>query len=173
MMADGGPSPGPDPSLPLVINNPPFYALVNLDGALQWTWHDGYPGTGSFALPISPTSTTLIGAAYYQNFTYPQGGLPLDVDVTFADNLTHQLSLYLVDWHHDIRTQQINIVDPNTQTVLSSQTITNFDQGIYLKYNVQGHVQVQVTLIVTSQNVNNDSIATSVVMAAMFFDPVP
>jgi hypothetical protein len=171
MMADGGPSPTPGPpGLPTVINNAPFYALVNLDGALQWTWHDGFPATGSFALPISPTSSILIGAAYYQYFTL--GGannLPLDVDVTFADNQTHQLALYFVDWHHNVRHQQINIVDPNTQTVLSTQSIINFDQGIYLKYNVQGHVQVQVTLI--PDNSDQSSIADSVVMAAMFFDP--
>ena len=171
MMADGGPSPTPGPSgLPAVINNAPFYAVVNLDGALQWTWHDGFPGTGSFALPISPTSAIRIGAAYYQNYTLGgSNNLPLDVDVTFADNQTHQLALYLVDWHHDVRHQQINIVDPNTQTVLSTQSIINFDQGIYLKYNVQGHVQVQVTLI--PDNADQSSIADSVVMAAMFFDP--
>ena len=171
MMGDGGPDPVPGPpGLPNVISNPPFYALVNLDGAKQWTWHDGFPATGTFSLPISPTSSIRIGGAYYQNFAInSSNNLPLDVDVTFADNQTHQLALYFVDWHHDVRHQQINIVDPNTQTVLSTQSIINFDQGIYLKYNVQGHVQVQVTLI--PDNSDQTSVATSVVMAAMFFDP--
>jgi hypothetical protein len=171
MMADGGASPGPAPSLPTVINNPPFYASVNLDGALQWTWHDGYPAADTVGLFISPTSSVRIGAAYYQTYTYPQGGLPLLTDVTFADNQQHQLSLYFVDWHHNVRTQTVQILDPNTQAILDTETITNFDTGIYLKYNIQGHVQVKVTLVVTSTNLNNNSVADSVVMAAMFFDP--
>jgi hypothetical protein len=171
MMADGGASPGPAPSLPTVINNPPFYASVNLDGALQFTWHDGFPAADTVGLFISPTSSTRIGAAYYQTYTYPQGGLPLLTDVTFADNQQHQLSLYFVDWHHNVRTETVQIVDPNTQAVLDTETITNFDTGIYLKYNIQGHVQIKVTLVVTSENLNNNSVADSVVMAAMFFDP--
>jgi hypothetical protein len=171
MMADGGASPGPAPSLPLVINNAPFYAQVNLDGALQFTWHDGFPASDNVGLFISPTSSTRIGAAYYQNYAYPNGGLPLLTDVNFADYQQHQLTLYFVDWHHNVRTQVVQILDPTTQAVLDTQTITNFDGGIYLKYNVQGHVQIKVTLIVTSDNLNNGSTPTSVVMAAMFFDP--
>jgi hypothetical protein len=171
MMADGGANPGPSTTLPTVISNPPFYAVVNLDGALQFTWNLGFPDTDVQGLFISPTSNIRISAAYYQTYTYPQGGLPLLTDVNFADNLTHQLALYFVDRHHNIRTETITIVDPSTHAVLNTQTISNFSLGTYLKYNIQGHVQVQVTLVVTSQNLNNNSVADSVVMAAMFFDP--
>jgi hypothetical protein len=118
------------------------------------------------ARPVRPKS-----APYYQNFVYPQGGLPLLIDVNFADNLQHQLTLYFVDWHHNVRTENVVLVDGNTHNVLNSQQITNFDEGVYLTYKMQGHVQIQVTLVVTSTNLNNNSTPDSVVMAAMFFDP--
>jgi YD repeat-containing protein len=65
--------------------------------------------------------------------------------VVFVKEIVHVLSLYVVDWDQvDERTEQITIVDADTQAVLDQQQVDSFTSGIYLRWDVRGHIQIQV-----------------------------
>src|SRR5262249_45377703 len=50
------------------------------------------------------------------------------------------------------RSEQIDVLDAATGTVLNSQTVSNFTGGQYLVWNVAGHVQFRVTNLLGSGN---------------------
>jgi len=67
------------------------------------------------------------------------------VDLNITDSNTHQVALYCLDWDRLGRSETVAITDANGN-VLSSQSVTNFGGGVYLVWNVSGHVKIQVTL---------------------------
>jgi hypothetical protein len=154
--------------------NPPTYALLNFTGQggcqslpaglpltpCQFYWGSGHDSAELPALQMANSTTDRIGAVYYG---FP--GFTLDVNLT--DNRPHQVALYFLDWHHNIRTQFISILDAKTNAVLDNQTISAFSGGIYLVWNMQGHVLIQVTLDTAVTD------ADSAVVSGVFFDSLP
>jgi hypothetical protein len=70
---------------------------------------------------------------------------PFVFDLDLTDGQPHELSLYVVDWDQvDERTEQITIVDAETQAVLDQQQVDSFTSGIYLRWQVRGHIQIKV-----------------------------
>jgi hypothetical protein len=67
------------------------------------------------------------------------------VDLNVTDGNTHQVALYCLDWDRLGRSETVAITDANGN-VLSSESVTNFGEGVYLVWNVSGHVKIQVTL---------------------------
>jgi hypothetical protein len=142
--------------------NPPFYATVNFIGTINppFTWHAGNPTTDIPGLEKA-NSNQRIGAAFY-------AGVPnatFNIDVNFVDYQQHQLSLYFVDWHHNVRAQTVTVMDANTNAVLDQEYFTNFSLGVYYTWNIQGHVLINVTLDPTPWNPD------SVVVSGLFFQP--
>jgi hypothetical protein len=142
--------------------NPPFYAIVNFVNTINppWTWHAGDPTTDIPGLEKA-NSNQRIGAAFYQatpNATF-------NIDVNFVDYLQHELSIYFVDWHHNVRAQTITIMDANTNATLYSQYFTNFSLGVYYTWNITGHVVINITLDPTPYD------PISVVASGLFFQP--
>ncbi|HMJ61580.1 MAG TPA: Ig-like domain-containing protein, partial [Bryobacteraceae bacterium] len=142
--------------------NPPFYATVNFVNTVNppFTWHAGDPTTDLPGLQKA-NSNERIGATFYQatpNATF-------DIDVNFVDYQQHELSIYFVDWHHNVRAQTITIRDANTNAVLYSQYFTDFSLGVYYTWNITGHVIINLRLEQTPWN------PTSVVASALFFQP--
>lgn len=74
---------------------------------------------------------------------YSPSSFTIDVNVT--DGQTHQLALYFVDWDQQNRAEIVNILDPTTDTVLDTRSVTAFTNGEYLVWNVRGHVTIQIT----------------------------
>jgi hypothetical protein len=142
--------------------NPPFYANVNFVGTIDppFTWHDGNPTTDIPGLEKAD-SNERIGAAFYQ--TVPNA--TFNIDVNFVDYQQHQLSLYFVDWHHNVRAQTVTIMNANNNAVLDQQFFTNFSLGVYYTWNIQGHVIINVTLDPTPPAPD------SAVVSGLFFEP--
>jgi hypothetical protein len=118
-------------------SNAPFYATVGLGNALQWTW------TASTADPRALTkyssATDRIASAYYNTPSFT-------LDVNFVDNSPHQVALYLLDWDGG-RIETVSILDANNNQVLDTHTLSNFNGGQYLVWNMQGHVLVKVQIV--------------------------
>lgn len=74
---------------------------------------------------------------------YSSGNFTIDVNVT--DGQTYQLALYFVDWDQQNRAEILNVLDPATDAVLDTRSITTFANGEYLVWNVRGHVTFQIT----------------------------
>jgi hypothetical protein len=113
----------------------PSYATFAVLNQSDWTWAS--PTTDPRALTTG-SNPAGIASAWYNASAFK-------LDVNFTDGNSHQLSLYAMDWDSKQRAETIQIVDPATNSVLDKRNITGFIGGIYLIWNVTGHVQVSVT----------------------------
>jgi hypothetical protein len=68
-------------------------------------------------------------------------------EVNFTDGKTHRLALYALDWDRQGRAQTVEILDASTGAVLHSQTLTEFEEGKYLLWDIKGAVKIRVTLV--------------------------
>jgi ELWxxDGT repeat protein len=68
----------------------------------------------------------------------------------FAINLPNTANaitqtIYAVDWDNAGRSERFDLVNPTTNAVLDSRTISNFQDGVYLSWNVRGPVKIVIT----------------------------
>ena len=70
------------------------------------------------------------------------------------------MALYCVDWDNQNRTQTVEILDASNDSVLSSQTLTAFNGGQYLVWDIKGHAIIRLTRTGPS----------NAVLSGLFFD---
>ena len=119
------------------LNNTPSFAAVSMTGASAYTWSS--PTSDARALQIASGSGSRIASTYFAS-----GSFSFDVNLT--DGNTHKVSLYLLDWDSTSRAETISILDASSNTVLSTQSFSSFQNGEYAVWNIKGHVRIQVTL---------------------------
>lgn len=108
----------------------------------QQVWQD--PTSDPRALQKATNPSDGIAACWYgSNFT---------IDVNVSDGQTHQLAMYLLDWDQQNRAEIVNVIDPVTNAVLDTRSVTNFANGVYLVWNVRGHITFQITASPNSVN---------------------
>jgi hypothetical protein len=115
----------------------PTYAQVSQTGTTTYTWAS--PTTDARALTL-PGSTTKAATTWY--------GSTFTLDVNVSDGKAHQTALYVLDWDRLGRTERLDVLDGDTGKALDTRTLSGFEGGEYLSYNVTGHVKFQVTSIV-------------------------
>jgi subtilisin family serine protease len=103
--------------------------------APTWTW--AASTTDVRALQKAAASDR-IAATWY-------GGVSIDVNLT--DGSPHHVSLYLIDWDNLGRAERVEVRDATSNTLLDSRSISNFTNGQYLTWTVQGHVVMNVVLV--------------------------
>jgi hypothetical protein len=81
------------------------------------------------------------------------------LDVNVASTTPQRVALYAVDFSFESRVETIQIVDAATGTQLDTETISNFTNGIYLIWNISGHVTINV------MNISGEN----AVISAIFF----
>ncbi len=140
--------------IPNDLTNTPSYASVSLTGDSVWTWST-YT-TDPRALQASSGSSSRISSTFY-------GSSPFVIDLNLTDGNIHKISLYLCDWDNGNRVETITVVDAASQAVLSTQAVSSFAGGVYESWNVQGHVQIEVT---PNSGIN-------AIVNAIFFDTAP
>ena len=116
----------------------PAYATVTESGANLYTW-SGSTGDVRALQKGAPQATDRIAACWY--------GSQFTIDVNLTDGQAHAVSLYALDWDTTSRVERIDVIDPSTGTVLDTRTISSFQNGEYLTWNLKGHVQFRVTSI--------------------------
>ncbi len=114
--------------------NLPSYAKVNMSGDAV-TALKSDPEDPRGLQTATANGTTRVLSAYANNFT---------IDLNLTDGAAHKVSLYLADIDHLGRSETITIVDPTTQTVLSSQSVTSLGGGVYESWNIRGHVEIKI-----------------------------
>jgi hypothetical protein len=113
----------------------PAYATVTLTGQAAWTWA---ASTAVVRALQRPAATDRFAAGWYNSTTF-------SIDVNLTDGLTHQVAVYAVDWDSTTRAERIDVVDAVSGAVLNSRTVTAFNGGQYLVWNLRGHVKLRVT----------------------------
>ncbi len=110
----------------------PGYASFAIQNQMNWTW--AFSSSDPRALETS-SRPGRIAAAWYSPSSF-------SFDVNFTDGNSHAVAFYAVDWDNNGRAETIQILDANTNAVLNSQNISNFAGGIYLIWNISGHVRI-------------------------------
>jgi hypothetical protein len=113
----------------------PNYASFALQNQQSWTWASST--TDPRALQTG-SGTGRIAATWYLSGTFT-------LDVNMTDGKLHQFALYAVDWDNVGRTETVQVVDANTNSVLDTRNLSGFGNGVYLVWNVSGHVKINVT----------------------------
>ena len=66
------------------------------------------------------------------------------------------LALYFVDWDRSTpRSAQVDIKDTATGTVLDTRSISSFQDGKYLVWDIAGNVTVHITNVDTKKGVTS------------------
>lgn len=159
--------------------------FVGLDAATQGDWIGTY-GSDGYSIVADTTSLpsyatlTPAGAQTYQWWSGTSGDRratqralgggrvaatwyaeTFDLDVQINDGQEHAVTLYNLDWDAGgTRSQRIDVLDAATLQVLDSRTVTAFNGGQLLTWNITGNVRFRVTRLG----------ALNAVIAAIFFD---
>jgi uncharacterized protein (DUF2141 family) len=137
----------------------PTYATVTPSGNLSWPWMASAQDPRALQ---TASGSSRIAACWYTQGT--NSGSSFTVDVNLTDGQSHSMALYALDWDGaGPRSESVSIVDANSGTVLDTRSVSSFETGTYLVWNVTGHVRIQVT------NLQN---GTNAVMSGLFFAPV-
>jgi hypothetical protein len=130
----------------------PGYATVTPTNQLNYTWDSSTSDGRALQKALSPNDR--IAATWYTYDTFT-------IDLNFTDGAQHQLAVYCVDWNGGgSRMQTLSILNGATSTLLDRQSVTSFQNGEYLVWNVTGHVVLQVTY----------TGGTNAVISGLFFD---
>ena len=113
----------------------PSYATFSPLNQTNYTWAANT--TDPRALQ---TTSGGIAATWYSNSAF-------SLDINLTDGKTHQIALYALDWDTYLggRSETLQLVDANSNAVLDTRSISSFTNGIYLVWNLSGHVRVNVS----------------------------
>jgi hypothetical protein len=114
-------------------NNPADVSL-SLSGVTPYNW-DGNP---SATRALQRSGTGRIAACWYNSTTF-------SVTINLSGTNAHRLAIYGLDWETTSRGETIDILYPGTSTVLDSRSLTNFNGGKYLIWDILGSVTVRAT----------------------------
>ena len=113
----------------------PANDTVTPSGQSTYTWTT--TSTDPRALQV-PGSSNRVAAVWYSATSFT-------VDVNLGDGQMHDLELYFDDWDSRGRSEQVQISNASTGTVLNTQTISSFTNGIYLDWQVSGNLLITIT----------------------------
>src|SRR5262249_26035909 len=123
------------------------YALVDTTGQNSpWmTWF--FPNIGStnwqaldsddraFIRQIGSTNRSLGG-----KYSATQFDLPFNI----LDGRTHRVALYFVDFDGKSRNQMIQVINTDTGALIDTRTISNFNGGKYLVWQIHGNTTFRI-----------------------------
>jgi uncharacterized delta-60 repeat protein len=113
----------------------PSYVGVTPIGKSDWTWQ--WSTTDASALQRA-NGTDRLAACWYASSSY-------SIDLRFSDSNAHRLAVYFLDWDVMGRVETVQVTDGDTGTILDARTLTSFTRGVYLIWNLAGHVKLTVT----------------------------
>ena len=113
----------------------PGYASVTPSGQSDYVWASS---TGDGRALQTSGGSSRIAATWYSATSF-------SVDVDLTDGQQHNLELYFLDWDNLGRSEQVQISDATSGAVLSAQSVSSFQSGVYLDYAVSGNIVVTIT----------------------------
>jgi hypothetical protein len=131
----------------------PAAIQVTLSGAAPMTWATSTSDVRALVKPEAPADR--IAACWYVSTS-------LSFDVAITDGQTYQVALYLLDWDHQQRAETVSVIDLTTGATLDTRSVSDFGTGVYVVWQVSGHVTIQVTNAAGSPNA---------VVSALFLAP--
>lgn len=133
-----------------VASSLPAYAQLSTGGYPTWTWN---PSTADARALQRPGATDRVASCWYD-------GIAFTFDLNLIDGRAHQVALYATDWDSSARAERVDVLDAATGSTLDTRTLTSFNGGQYLVWQLNGHVRLRVT---KTGGIN-------AVLSALFFD---
>ncbi len=113
----------------------PSFAQVNISGSSFSTW----AASTSDVRALQKLNGVDRIAARSESNSF------LTIDVNLTDGLTHRVALYGLDWDGNNRSQRVDVIDWATNTLIESRTLSQFNGGHYLVWDIRGRVKFVVT----------------------------
>ena len=113
----------------------PSYASITVTGA----------STGTWALTTADLRGLEDAGGSGRTADVWDSSVSFTINVTLTDGKLHYLSISTIDWDNTGRTELVQLINPATGSVLSTQTVTSFAGGDYLQWAVTGDVEIKVT----------------------------
>ena len=133
----------------------PSYAVVTPTNTTTQVWSSSTTDVRALE-NATPGATNRIAASWYNS----AGQFSIDINLT--DGLTHVVTVYADDYDNVGLSERVDVIDPTTGAVLDFRTISSFSGGVYLSWQLAGHVQLRVTALA----------GPAPVISGLFFDPV-
>lgn len=113
----------------------PSYVTVKPVNAFTWTWESETNDTRGLLL------NGMRSASCWYNTP------PFYLDINFTDGKTHPLEAYFCDWDSYLgaRAETVTLTDAVTGKILDTRTLSNFQAGAWISWNVSGHLRLNVT----------------------------
>jgi hypothetical protein len=115
----------------------PSCAAVSVTGKSDWVWN--WSTTDVSAVQRAAAADRLAACYYAAN--------AFDVAVKITDGQTHKVSFYCLDWDAQGRGQKIDVLDAATGAILNTTTVSSFQKGTYISWDVKGAVTFRFTRI--------------------------
>ena len=112
----------------------PGYVNVTIGAGTQHVWS---PQTTDIRALQEVGVAGRIAACIYNSVS-------LSVDFNFTDTAQHQVAVYFLDWDPLGRIQTVQMLNGATGAVLDSRVLSNYQNGIYLVWNLSGHVTLNL-----------------------------
>ncbi len=116
---------------------PTYASMAVQTGAFPYTWI--WPTTDVRALQFPSNPAQRTASTWYSDTSFV-------FDLPLTGNQVHQFGVYCLDWDRLARAEKLEILD-TSGNVLDSRTLTNFGEGVYVIWNLSGHVRLRVTKI--------------------------
>jgi len=116
-------------------SSPPAYAKVSALNKADYVW---VSSTSDSRALQKVGATDRVAACWYSAQSF-------SVDVNLTDGQMHRVAVYCLDWDASGRSQLVEILDPVSGVVLDTRTVSSFSGGVYLVWNLVGHVVLRVT----------------------------
>jgi hypothetical protein len=115
----------------------PSYAQVSFSGNNPFVWTSSTSDVRGLQKFVA-TDRIASGWYTFSNMT---------MDINLTDGNQHQVALYCLDWDTaGTRAERIDVLDAVTNAVLDTRTISAFQGGQYVVWNLKGHVKLKITL---------------------------
>ena len=113
----------------------PSYATVSTTGASIYEWTAYTTDPRALQSWAGATGTNRFASTYLASSSF-------SINLDLTDGKAHQVAVYFLDWDQS-RTETIQIVDAVSQAVLSTESVSNFHNGLYGVWTIQGNVIIQ------------------------------
>jgi len=114
----------------------PSYAQITPANATPYTWLSSTSDTR--ALQKGGAATDRIASAWYNAASF-------NVNLNLTDANTHRAALYFLDWDSTTRAQTVDVLDASTNAILDTRSLSSFNSGTYLVWNIKGNVTFRIT----------------------------
>lgn len=120
-------------------------------GKVEYTWAES---TSDIRALQKAASNDRVASCWYSPTSFT-------LNLSLTDGRTHRFALYFMDWDRLGRAEKVEILDPVSNAVLDSRTVSNFAGGMYLAWDLKGKINLRISRVA----------GPNAVVMGWFFDP--